>query len=185
MRQYGVDPGRVKQQCFGFGVKLTMADDLGQQISLRGRLEDALEVATEDNRDSVESATLRLILCAVDDRDVSARERGECGGCPETAMRELLVTMARQRRSSAKEYDEAGRIVEAERERSELAVIEAFIPKKLRGDELETAVQAVIEELEAHKLKDMGRCMQALKARYPDRIDTGSAMMAIRSALGG
>ena len=162
-----------------------MADDLGQQISLRARLEEALDLAKQEDRDSVESATLRLILCAVDDRDVSARERGECGGCPEAAMRELLATMAHQRKSSAKEYDEAGRIEEAERERSELAVIETFLPKRLQGDDLEKAVKDVIEELEATKLKDMGRCMQALKERYPERIETGSAIKAIREALSG
>ena len=162
-----------------------MADDLGQQISLRARLETALAAANEDDRESVESATLRLILCAVDDRDVSARERGECGGCPEAAMQDLLQTMARQRKGSAKEYDEAGRIAEAERERTELAVIETFLPKKLSGEDLQMAVSDVVEELEATKLKDMGRCMQMLKERFPGRIDTASAGKAIREALTG
>ena len=161
-----------------------MADDLGQQIPLRVRLETALLNAQNTDRDSVEAATLRLILCAVNDRDVSARGRGECGGCPEVGMRELLTTMRRQRQSSAKEYDEAGRIEEAERERAELAVIEPFLPQKLKGAELEAAVRDVIEELEATKLKDMGPCMLALKGRYPDRIDTGTASKAIRAALG-
>ncbi len=160
-----------------------MADDLGQQISLRVRLESALEAANEDDRDSIESATLRLILCAVDDRDVTARERGECGGCPEKVMQDLLQTMASQRKSSAREYDEAGRIEEAERERTELAVIETFLPETLSGAPLQEAVSDVIEELEATKLKDMGRCMQMLKERYPDRIDTASASKAIREAL--
>ena len=161
-----------------------MADDLGQELPLRARLEAALEQALDANRDSVESATLRLILCAVDDRDVSARERGECGGCEETTMMDLLGTMAKQRKSSAEEYDEAGRIEEAERERSELAVIQTFLPKKLKGDALEAAVKDIIEELEAEKLKDLGRCMQALKALYPGQIDTGSASKALREALG-
>jgi len=161
-----------------------MADDLGQQTPLRVRLETALLNAQNIDRDSVEAATLRLILCAVNDRDVSARGRGECGGCPETGMQELLTTMRRQRQRSAKEYDEAGRIEEAERERAELAVIEPFLPQKLKGAELEAAVREVVEELEATKLKDMGPCMLALKGRYPDRIDTGTASKAIRAALG-
>lgn len=161
-----------------------MPDDIGQRIPLRVRLETALLNAQNEDRDSVETATLRLILCAVDDRDVSARGRGECNGCPETAMRELLTTMTSQRKSSAKEYDEAGRIEEAERERAELAVIESFLPQKLAGDDLEAAVREIVEELEATKLKDMGRCMQTLKDRYPDRIDTGLASKAIRTVLG-
>ena len=161
-----------------------MADDLGEDLPLRERLEVALEHAQNADRDSVESATLRLILCAVDDRDISARKRGECGGCEETTMKELLDTMAKQRTSSAEQYDEAGRIEEAERERSELAVIQTFLPKKLEGDALKGAVDGIIEELEATKLKDLGRCMQALKALYPGQIDTGSASKALREALG-
>lgn len=161
-----------------------MADDIGTQITLRARLEAALLAAQTVDRDSVESATLRLIHCAVDHRDVSARERGVCSGCPEEAMLALLETMARQRESSAQEYDEAGRIEEAERERSELAVINSFLPKALAGDALDQAVKDVIEDLEACKLKDMGRCMEALKARYPGRIDTGNTNKAIRNALG-
>ncbi len=161
-----------------------MADDLGQELPLRERLERALERAQDADRDSVDSATLRLILCAVDDRDVSARERGECGGCEETTMKELLDTMAKQRALSAKQYDDAGRIEEAERERSELAVIETFLPKKLEGEPLKAAVEAIVEELEASKLKDVGRCMQALKAQYPGQIDTGSASKALQEVLG-
>jgi len=161
-----------------------MADDIGQQLSLRARLEAALLSAKAADSESVESATLRLILCAVDDRDVSARERGECRGCPEQSLQELLETMARQREISADEYDKAGRIEEAERERAELDTIKPFLPQKLTEAELENAVKEIVVELDAHKLKDVGRCMQALKARYPDRVDTGTASKAIRAALG-
>ena len=160
-----------------------MADTLGQTISLRDRLSAALEQAETTDADGVEAATLRLILCAVGDRDVTARKRGECSGCPEKAMQDLLTTMARQRRASARDYDEAGRIEEAERERAELDVIERFLPQKLSGEELHEAVSEVVEELEAEKLKDLGRCMTALKERYPGRVDTGSASVAVRDAL--
>lgn len=160
-----------------------MAEKNGHDGSLRARLERALLTSQDEDRESVESATLRLILCAVDDRDVLARERGECAGCPEEAMLRLLETMTEQREVSAKEYDQAGRIEEAERERSEMDVIKSFLPKKLKGKVLEVAVEEVIEELEATKLKDMGRCMQMLKSRFPEQIDTATAGKAVRKAL--
>lgn len=160
-----------------------MADTISQISPLRDRLESALATAEAVDHEGVEAATLRLILCAVDDRDVTARGRGQCNGCPEAAMRDLLTTMAAQRRVSAKDYDDAGRIAEAERERAELAVIESFMPQKLLGDELNAAVEEVVEDLEAEKLKDLGRCMAALKERYPGRVDTGSASSAVRKAL--
>lgn len=155
-----------------------------EEPGFKARLEEALEAAEAQDVDGIRAATLRLVQCAVRDRDVSARSRGDCEGCPDEAVRQVLATMAAQREVSAREYDEAGRIEDAEREREELAVIEEFLPQPLTGDALETAVNAVVEDLEASKLKDIGRCMSALKTRYPGQIETGSAGKAVRRALG-
>jgi len=154
-----------------------------EPIELRARLSVAREDAEMRDRDGVEAATLRLILCAIDDRDVTARQRGECSGCAESTVRELLVMMATQREVSAREYDEAGRIEEAERERAELAIIRSFLPEKLSGAALERAVSEIVEEVEARRLKDMGRCMEALKARYPGQIDSASAGKIVSAKL--
>lgn len=155
-----------------------------KEPGFKARLEEALEAAEAQDVDGIRAATLRLVQCAVRDRDVSARSRGDCEGCPEEAVRQVLETMAAQREVSAREYDEAGRIEDAEREREELSVIEEFLPQPLTGEALEKAVSAVVEDLEASKLKDIGRCMSALKTRYPGRIETGSAGKAVRRALG-
>lgn len=151
--------------------------------TFKERLEDALRAAEEKDRDSIRAATLRLVQCAIRDRDVSARTRGDCEGCADTAVRNVLKTMAAQREVSAREYDEAGRIEDAEREREELAIIQEFLPQPLPKEELEAAVTAVIADLEATRLKDVGRCMSALKDRYPGQVDTGAASKAIKKAL--
>lgn len=151
---------------------------------LRSRLETALRQAEMDDRDSVRASTLRLIACAIRDRDVTARRRGDCEGCPDEGVQDVLETMAEQRRVSAREFDESGRIADAEREREELAVIEAFLPQPLKGEALEVAVQDVVEDLEASNLKDLGRCISTLKERYPGRIDPQKAGKAVREALG-
>lgn len=151
---------------------------------IKERLEDALRSAEIEDKDSVRAATLRLVRCAVRDRDVSARTRGDCAGCPEEAVRDVLETMAAQREISAREYDEAGRVEDAMREREELAVIQDFLPQPLTGAALEAAVAKVVEDLEATKLKDVGRCMSELKSRFPGRIDTGAAGKAVKKALG-
>ena len=118
------------------------------------------------------------------DRDVTARSNGNCSGCEETDITKLLHTMVAQREISAREYDEAGRINDAEREREEMEVIQSFLPAPLEGKALEQAVEAVVDDLEATKLKDVGRCMAALQERFPGRIDTGKAGKAVRQALG-
>lgn len=148
------------------------------ETQLDADAEEAANAALE-----VRAATLRLISCAVRDRDVSARTRGDCDGCQDAVVRDVLKTMAEQRLVSSREFEEAGRIGDAEREREELAVIEEFLPKPLGGEALEAAVRDVVDELEASTLKDLGKCMTALKARYPGVIDSKSAGKAVRRAL--
>ena len=147
------------------------------------RVRDADGEEAADARFGIRLATLRLISCAVRDRDVSARTKGDCDGCPDEAVREVLETMADQRRISARELDEAGRIADAEREREELAVIEDFLPQPLGGEDLEAAVKDVVEDLDASTLKDLGKCMSMLKARYPGQIDSRTAGKIVRREL--
>ncbi len=151
--------------------------------SVRERICFALRESEKTDADSVEAQTLRLIKCAISDRDVIARSKGSCGGCEEQTLIELLETMIAQREVSVREYDAAGRIVDAEREREEIEVISAFLPKPLLGDALKEAVRSVVADLDAHKLKDMGKCMSTLRQRYPGRIECGPAGKAVRDVL--
>ena len=154
------------------------------QITLRNRINQALGQAESDDTNSVDAQTLRLIKCAMDDRDVLARGRGECSGCDDDVIVELLEVMAKQREASIKQYDDSGRIVDAEREREELEIINAFLPKPLMGEDLKEAAATVVDELQARKLKDVGRCMTALREKYPGRIECGPASKAVRAAIG-
>ena len=154
------------------------------QLTLRNRINTALSSAETENANSVESQTLRLIKCAMDDRDVIARGRGECSGCDNEVILELLETMVAQRERAIKQFDDNGRIAEAEREREEIEIIAEFLPKPLIGEALETAAAAVVSQLRASKLKDVGRCMTALRERYPGQIECGPASKAVRAAIG-
>ncbi|NQY12339.1 MAG: GatB/YqeY domain-containing protein [Henriciella sp.] len=154
------------------------------QLTLRNRINTALDQAESDDVNGVVAQTLRLVKCAMDDRDVIARSRGECSGCDNDVIVELLETMAAQREQSIKQYDDAGRVVDAEREREELEVLTSFLPKPLAGEDLNVAAETVVRELQAHKLKDVGRCMSALREKYPGRIECGPASKAVRAAIG-
>lgn len=154
------------------------------QNTLRNRINSALERAESSDSNGVVAQTLRLVKCAMDDRDVIARARGECSGCDNDVIVELLEIMAEQRERSIKQYDDAGRIVDAEREREELDVINGFLPKPLAGEDLNVAAETVVRELHAQKLKDVGRCMTALRQKYPGRIECGPASKAVRAAIG-
>lgn len=149
---------------------------------LRERLNDALKRAMlAKNRRAV--STVRLILAALKDRDIAARGRGEDGGVDEADVLSMLQTMVRQRRESIDLYERGGRCDLAEEEREEIAIIEEFLPKPLSEDEVDAAIGAVMGELGACCVKDMGRTMAELRARYPGRMDFAKASSVVRQRL--
>ncbi len=150
---------------------------------LKSRIAEALRTETESGKNEIRLATLRLIDAAVRDRDVCARGRGDGTGCPDAAVRDVLLTLIEQLDESAAEHDREGRFDDALRERDEIAVIQEFLPAPLEGSALSRAAREVVEDLGASKLTDLGRCVTALKQRYPGRIEPADAGRAVREAL--
>ena len=161
-------------------------EDKTDVMTLKARVAQALKAEREkDEGCTTRLSTLRLIDAAIRDRDVCARGRGDSEGCPDADVRNVLETMIAQRDTAAREHDDAGRIEDAIREREEIEIIRAFLPEPLCTRDLEAAVEEVVEDLGATKLKDIGRCMSALKQRYPGKIESGSAGKVMRKALSG
>lgn len=150
---------------------------------LRTQLNDALKAAMK-GKDERAVGTLRLILAALKDRDIAARGKGRAEGIEEAEILQMLQTMIKQRREAIALYEQGGRLELAQQEGEEIAIIERFLPRPLEGPELEQAVSGVISELGATSLKDMGRTMQALKERYPGRMDPTRASQLVRARLG-
>jgi uncharacterized protein YqeY len=140
--------------------------------------------------DKVRLSTLRLIQAAIKDRDIAARvdAKGQSTGhdrIDDSELLGLLQKMIKQRREAAKTYADAGRGELADKENAEIAVIEEFLPKQLSAEETEKAVAAVIDEISASGLKDMGRTMSALKERFAGQMDFGKASAAVKARLSG
>ena len=150
---------------------------------LRVRLNDALKDAMKAKEPCAVS-TLRLILAALKDRDIAARSQGSDEKLNDDQILEVLQKMVRQRRESIEMYTKGGRQELADREAREIEVIEGFLPKPLSLAESEAAVRAVIGELEAGSIKEMGRVMGELKRRYAGRMDFGQASRLVKEALG-
>ncbi|WP_291058086.1 GatB/YqeY domain-containing protein [Hyphomonas sp.] len=158
-------------------------EDVSACMGLRARILQALKDESESIGDESKRATLRLIECAIRDRDVCARGRGQGEGCPDEDVRRVLETLVVQRETSARVHDAEGRIEDAIREREEIAIIQQYLPKPLSGKALDIAVKQVVDDLGASKLTDLGRCVTALKERYPGLIEASSAGKVVRTAL--
>lgn len=91
--------------------------------------------------------------------------------------------MTKQRKESARAYEEGGRLDTAEREMQEVAVIEEFLPKQLDDDEVSKAIQAAITSTGAGSIRDMGKVMGELKTRYTGQMDFGKVGPMVKDHL--
>ncbi|KAB2871086.1 MAG: GatB/YqeY domain-containing protein [Bauldia sp.] len=149
---------------------------------MRERINAALKQAMLD-QDKRRVSTLRLINAAIKDRDIAARSAGRDPVGAEDFL-EILMKMIKQRLESARLYEEGHRLDLAEQEREEIAIIKTFLPKQLEEDEVRSVCAEAIKTTGAHGLRDMGRCMQALKERYAGRMDFGKASQIVKQQLG-
>jgi uncharacterized protein YqeY len=135
------------------------------------------------DKDSARLSTLRLINAAIKDRDIALRGEGNDDGVGDDEVLGILGKMVKQRKDTAKTYEEGGRLDLAERELSEIGVIEEFLPRKLSDDEVAAAVDAAVAETGASSIRDMGRVMGALKSKYTGQMDFGVAGGMVKDRL--
>ena len=96
----------------------------------------------------------------------------------------MMQTMIKQRTESARIYMEGNRPELAQKEQAEIDVISLFLPKQMSAEEVGAAIDALIQETGAAGIKDMGKVMGALKAKYAGKMDFAAASALIKSKLG-
>ncbi len=126
---------------------------------------------------------LRLINAALKDKDIEARGTGKTLSADDVLA--LLQKMIKSRQESLEIYEKAGREDLAAKERGEIAVISAYLPQQLSEAEVAEAVKAAIAEVGAVSIKDMGKVVASLKAKYTGRMDFAKASAAVKAALSG
>lgn len=150
---------------------------------LREKIDESLKASMKAQDEKLRVATLRLVMAAIKDRDIAARSADQCDGVSDDEILGILTKMVKQREDSAEQYEKGARPELAEAERAEIEVIKEFLPRQMTQEEIETVVTEVVAEFEADGLKDMGKCMGALKERYHGSMDFGSAGKLMKAAL--
>ncbi|MCC5970099.1 MAG: GatB/YqeY domain-containing protein [Pararhodobacter sp.] len=151
-------------------------------MTLRARISTDLKEAMRA-KDTLRLSTLRLISAAIKDRDIALRGEGEDRELTDSEIMAILTRMTKQRQDSARAYEEGGRLELVEREQAEIAVIEGYLPRQLTETEVQAAIEAEIKALGATSIRDMGRVMNALKARYTGQMDFGAVGPMVKSRL--
>ena len=133
-------------------------------------------------KDKERTAALRLIGAKIKDRDIELRT-ADTKPEDDELVTDVLLKMAKQRRESIEMYQDGGRTELAEKEKSELAVIEEFLPKQMSEEETRAAIAQIKTDLGADGMKDMGRVMGELKARHGATLDMSKASGLVKEAL--
>ncbi len=148
---------------------------------MRQTLTDALKSARKA-QDRERVSTLGMVSAAIQDRDIANRGVGKPPAGDEEIL-QILAKLVKQREESALAFEQGARPELAEKERSEIAIIRAYMPTQMSDDEAREACKTVIAELGASGLRDMGRVMAALKDKFAGRMDFGKASGVVKSLL--
>lgn len=149
---------------------------------MRETVTNALKDAMR-NKDKERLSTLRMVNAAFQDRDIANRGVGK-GAADNDELLQILTKMVKQREESAKAYTDGGRPELADKERAEIEILREFLPVQMSEDEARAAIAAAVKEVGAESVKDMGKVMTELKARYTGQMDFSKASGIIKQLLG-
>ena len=130
------------------------------------------------------TAAIRLIQAAIKNRDIELRTATQTPD-DDLLVTEVMQRMIKQRRESIELYEKGGRQELADAEKAEVAVIERFLPQQMSDAEATAAIKAIVAEIGASSVKDMGKVMAALKERHAGQIDMSKASGLVKGALAG
>jgi uncharacterized protein YqeY len=148
---------------------------------LRESINDAMKQAMKA-RDERRVSTLRLMNAAIKNADLEAGGHGK-PPLNEAELMALFQKLIKQRQDSVEMYDKGGRPELAEKERAEIEIIASYLPKQMSDIEAGVAITAILQEINAQGMKDMGRAMAALRERFAGSMDFGKASAKIKELL--
>lgn len=148
-------------------------------MSLKERITEDMKTAMRA-KDSERLGTIRLLQAAMKQKEVDERIELD-----DTAIIAIVDKLIKQRKDSITQFEAGGRQDLADKEKSELAVLEVYLPARMSAEEVTAAVKAIVAELGASGPGDMGKVMGAVKSRLAGKADMGQVSAAVKAALAG
>jgi uncharacterized protein YqeY len=150
-------------------------------MSLKEKLQSDLTAAIRA-RDEIRSGTIRMVLTAIKNEEVSGKEAKELSDAEVTT---VLSREAKKRREAAEAFDQAGVSGRAEAERAEGAIIAQYLPQQLSDTEISALIASAIEETGASGPSGMGLVMKSIQPKIAGRADGGKVSALVKAALQG
>ena len=149
--------------------------------TLKEQLRADLTAAMKD-RDALRSSTLRMVLTAVTNAEVSGKEARELS---DDEVVGVMTTEAKRRREAATAFEDGGRPESAAKERAEAEVIAAYLPEQLSAEEVAGIVAAAVEQTGAagEGMRAMGKVMGVVQPQVKGRADGAAVAAEVRKQL--
>ena len=148
-------------------------------MSLKDQITEDMKTAMRA-KDSERLGTIRLLLAACKQKDVDERVVLD-----DVAVVAIVDKLIKQRKDSIEAFQKAARTDLADKEASEMKILQAYLPARLSAEEVSAAVKAIVIELGATGPGDMGKVMGAVKAQLAGKADMGQVSAAVKAALAG
>jgi len=148
---------------------------------LRDNINNAVKEAMKA-KDERKLSTLRMVNSAIKNADIEARGQGK-PPLSDADLFGVLQKMIKQRQEAVELYDKGGRAELAAQEREEIAILAAYLPKQMSEDDIKAVISAAIAETGAAGMKDIGKVIAALKAKYTGQMDFAKASGLVKAAL--
>ncbi|RNL72137.1 GatB/YqeY domain-containing protein [Streptomyces sp. I6] len=152
--------------------------------TLKSQLQEDLTEAIKA-RDELRSSTLRLTLSAITKEEVAGKEARELS---DDEVQKVIAKEAKKRREAAEAFAQGGRAGQADRERAEGALLDAYLPQQLTDDELNGIVAQAVEEARAAGAEGpraMGAVMKIVNPKVSGRAEGGRVAAAVKRLLAG
>jgi hypothetical protein len=146
-------------------------------MTLKERITDDMKAAMRA-KDSERLGAIRMLTAAIKQKEVDERVELDDAGVVG-----IVDKLLKQRKDSIEAFEKAGRQDLADKEKSEAAVLQAYLPARLSAEEVQAEVKAIVAELGARGPGDMGKVMGAAKQRLAGKADMGQVSAAVKAAL--
>jgi uncharacterized protein YqeY len=148
-------------------------------VTLKERITEDMKAAMRAS-EKERLSTIRMVQAAIKQREVDERIVLD-----DAQVIAVLEKMVKQRRESIAAFEQGGRADLADKEKSEIALLQVYLPAQLSEAEVDALIKEAIATTGASSMKDMGKVMAAVKAKAAGQADMGAVSARIKAALSG
>jgi uncharacterized protein YqeY len=148
-------------------------------MPLRERINEEIKAAMKA-REQQKLDALRLLLSEVKRKEVDERITLDDAGVVS-----VVEKMIKQRKDSISQFEKAARADLADKEKFELAILEAYLPQQLSSAEVDAIIAEAVAATGAKSAADMGKVMGIVKPKLAGRADMGKVSGLVKAKLAG